>query len=313
MALDRVRDFLQRSTSPAEVIYALEALVAAGKKGKLPLLRRLFREHACDEQKVELLSRWAFSDPYRKGAGPSLPILRHVMYMACAQDQVWLRESEWESAYPWYCSTDPIVPCGCVRWLRENPAATDEALDTLVGHLYDMRSALVRNAWRAEMVAKWSPDADWWGYYHSTVLDCYPCDRRDPDIVRSYEAGISLERRRLRSASRRTTGLDTRRSREREQSPDWPAVHLNRVPHGRPTQAFYGVCNAPKLAIAAYTPGELRAIQPCRGTLRYDLEILQLPPARRFKSGCRLHILRHARAAGRMPTPRRPSSSITKS
>ena len=57
-----------------------------------------------------------------------------------------------------------------------------------------MRCALVHEAWRVEMVAPLSPDARRFGHYHSTVLDCYPCDSTDPDIVRSYEAGISLER-----------------------------------------------------------------------------------------------------------------------
>lgn len=190
----RVCEFLQEAASPAEVVYALEALVAAKKTGKLGRLRRLFREHATDLQKIELLSRWAFSEPYQVGSVPSPVIVRHVMYNDCAADENWLEHGGAASAEPLGCVTDPNVPCTCVRWLREHQASTDTATDRLVGHLYDMRCALVHEAWRVEMVAPWSPDADRIGHYHSTVSDCYPCDSTDPNVVRSYEAGISLER-----------------------------------------------------------------------------------------------------------------------
>ena len=132
MAFDRVREFLHRATSPAEVIYALEALVAAKKKGKLRRLQRLIREHAAETQKIELLSRWAFSEPYRVGGAPSPVIVRHVMYSNCAVDAGWLECDGTASAERLGCGTDPNVPCTCVRWLREHPEVTDRALNTLV-------------------------------------------------------------------------------------------------------------------------------------------------------------------------------------
>jgi hypothetical protein len=184
--------FLRRASSPFDVFFFVEALVAAKQWGKCDLVKKLFRDHATDEDKIELTTGWAFTGPYTFGSAIPLPV-RHVMYSDSRADVAWILENLGDDHEPFSCSTGvrglaSLCPCG--QWLRERPAEIDRALDAVIGHLCDMRHSLVHESWPVFMVAEPAAAPS----FGSTVVDCYPCDRNNPEIFRTYEAGISFDR-----------------------------------------------------------------------------------------------------------------------
>jgi hypothetical protein len=154
-------------------------------------MKSLFVRSLAPSDKVELLASWAFTDQYPFGADRAQ--VRHVMYSECAADSQWLLENTGNDSHvPQYgCSVGLSGGCECVQWIREHPAAIDAALEKLVGHLCDMRNSVVHESWPAFMVV------DSTGGWPTSLLDCYPSDRIDPALFRSYESAIPLDRLRL--------------------------------------------------------------------------------------------------------------------
>jgi len=190
--LDAALRFVRRATAPAEVFFFAESLVAAKQHPKCARVKKLFRDHATTEDKIELLAAWAFTDPYRFGTEAPFAA-RHVMYADCIVDTDWITENWGEEDGYLGCSTavrNLGSLCPCERWLREKPAAIDKALDVLIGHLCDMRHSLVHESWPVFMVTDPLPPES----SGSSMRDCYPCAPEDLDIFRSYESGITFER-----------------------------------------------------------------------------------------------------------------------
>jgi len=189
--LDAALRFLRRATLPTEVFFFVESLVAAKQWGKCNLVKKLFRDHATREDKIELAAGWAFTEPYKFGSAVPLPV-RHVMYADCRADMDWIREN-WGDDDSFGCSTGVkglASPCPCERWLREKEVPeVDRALDAVVGHLCDMRHSLVHESWPVFMITEPAPPDS----LGSSMLDCYPCEG-DLASFRTYESGITLGR-----------------------------------------------------------------------------------------------------------------------
>ena len=98
--------FLRRASSPFDVFFFVE------------LVKKLFRDHATDEDKIELTTGWAFTGPYTFGSAIPLPV-RHVMYSDSRADVAWILENIGDDHEPFSCSTGvrglaSLCPCG--RW-----------------------------------------------------------------------------------------------------------------------------------------------------------------------------------------------------
>jgi hypothetical protein len=108
------------------------------------------------------------------------------MYDSCVADSTWWAENMGGSPSVLGCSaTDDVCPC--VVWLRHHADRADEAVEAVIRHLCDMRHSMVHESWPVFMVAEGGSG------FPSSIRDLYPCGF-DPEMFRSYESGITLDR-----------------------------------------------------------------------------------------------------------------------
>ncbi len=182
------------AASPFGIYFCAESFAAGKQNRKCALVKSLYVDRLNSAEKLEMLSSWAFTEQYAFGTAAGHVL--HVMHPDCVSDAQWWRDEVGQVAYEPAsgCSTSAYSECRCMDWIRAHPAAVDPALETLVGHLCDMRNSVVHESWPAFMVAEFFNVPGVSQAQSASMLDCYPSDRSDPSQFRTYESGMPLDR-----------------------------------------------------------------------------------------------------------------------
>jgi len=172
-------------------LFVLESLVAAKRNNKLKRVKKLFRDDLVLEDKISLLGGFIFSNKYefRKLDQKEERKMRHVMFNDFNQDinfekGVYINKEN-------YCSSSEHPICRCVDWLKENNAKVNEYIDTLIDYLYEMRHAIVHEAFPVFCLPDYS-EKNTAGSFSASIIDCYPVSS-NKKYFRSYEVGIDPE------------------------------------------------------------------------------------------------------------------------
>jgi len=176
---------------PLTWIFFLESLVALKQKGKSHKLQKLFVGYADEAEKIELLDGFLFSRRYRFGT-KGKRVVRHVMFRGFLSDEKWKSENFDPSWNSWrgYCSGGTPSPiCFCVDWIKSQKHLINKYLRVLIGHLYEMRCAVVHEAFPVVFF----PDLFLAPHIQSTMRDAYPIGH-GLSWFRSYESSIRPNR-----------------------------------------------------------------------------------------------------------------------
>ena len=184
--------FLLKNPEPLSSLFFLEALVASKKDAKAQKLKTLFRMHASQEEKIELVDNFCFSKHYQ--FGNQREEVRHVLYADFEQDTVWKNLNMPDpNSFVQYCSAGGRAPiCFCRDWLNEHQSKIDRFLDEVVGKLYEMRCAVVHESFPVLFVSDYSKQEKKMGI-NSTLVDVYPVGKNLDEFC-SYESSINGER-----------------------------------------------------------------------------------------------------------------------
>ncbi len=173
------------------ILFILESLVAAKEKKKLKKVQKFLRESLDLENKISLLENFIFSEKYEFKKGPKHPP-RHIMFEDFDNDESFKKSHYIQNEKIEFCSGSKAPICYCVEWLRKNPKKIDDYLDTLIGHLYDMRHAIVHESFPVLGLPDYSEKYTA-GSFSASLVDAYPVSD-DKKYFRSYEVYIDPDK-----------------------------------------------------------------------------------------------------------------------
>ena len=160
-------------------LFTFESLIFYKKGQKDEKFKWLLREHISSEDKIELLSSFTFSEPYKFKTDHGK--CRHLMYPDFLRDMKFRNKNCASNSEPEHCS---LRLCYCDAWLKTQ-ASVDAHLDLFTERLLEMRNAFAHEAFPIFLLPRYEGSRDA-ATYSSTILDCYPL-REEKMIFRSYE------------------------------------------------------------------------------------------------------------------------------
>ncbi|MFH1347145.1 MAG: hypothetical protein ABIH22_00460 [Candidatus Margulisiibacteriota bacterium] len=166
-------------------LFVLESLCSAKENNKTRKVQGLLRENIEFEDKISLLGGFMFSRKY-EFRRESIHPLRHIMFGDFDKDERYKKENYITEVK--YCNAPPSSMCHCVNWIRKNPSCTDRCLDTLISYLYEMRHAVVHEAFPVFGLPDYS-EKNTGGFDSASLLDTYPVSK-DKKYFRGYESYI---------------------------------------------------------------------------------------------------------------------------
>lgn len=166
-------------------LFTLESLIFYQKGNKEDKFKRLLREHISLPNKIELLSNFMFTEPYkfRTNSGER----RHLMYCD------FLKDAQFRSIFcipdkePEHCS---FSLCYCYEWLKEQ-SSVDAYIDLFAERLFEIRNAFAHEAFPILLLPSYDDRGDV-ASFSSALIDCYPL-REDRELFRSYESSLNPE------------------------------------------------------------------------------------------------------------------------
>ncbi|XOB46313.1 MAG: hypothetical protein ACKKMV_02590 [Candidatus Nealsonbacteria bacterium] len=168
-------------------LFLLESLIAAKEKNKLKKIQKLSRDNLDFGDKISLLAGFIFSRKYTFRKDEIYP-LRHIMFEDFNKDTNF-KNKNYITRKIDYCSGSNTPLCYCADWLKESQNRIDTYLDTLIKYFYEMRHAVVHEAFPVFGLPNYSKKYTA-GVSHSSLLDAYPISK-DKKYFRSYEVYIN--------------------------------------------------------------------------------------------------------------------------
>jgi len=187
--LDKVRlwcglRFIDQDRDALRVLFFLESLVAIKQRDKSRQLKELFVDHAEEEEKIDLVDGFFFSRPFK--FDNTRGEVRHTVFDDFSQDKTWISKNIDPSSVNWKkdCSSGQAPSCYCIQWLKDHLISIDTYVRSVVGHLYEMRCAVVHEAFP---VIFFEPNRT------DSALDVHPIGPKPDDFI-SHEVTIKPER-----------------------------------------------------------------------------------------------------------------------
>lgn len=183
--------FIENKSDILTFIFFLESLTATAEGSKSKKLQKVFVKHATKKDKMDLVTGYLFSKPYVFGKKKT--INRHSMFKDFEQDIKWQKNNmipEWTD-WKKFCSAGNSPLCFCNKWLLDNPYKIDQYTCKIIKRLYEMRCAVVHDAFPVTFVPEYK-DFDSVGMTGtSTIVDAFPL--KNGKFV-SYECSLRPSR-----------------------------------------------------------------------------------------------------------------------
>lgn len=183
--------FIENRYDVLTFIFFLEALTSAMPGSKSEKLQQLFVKNSSEQEKKDLVDGYLFSDPYSFGEGSG--ITRHVLFSDFNADVNWIESNLDTSWTEWQrcCSAGNSSICFCLKWLEENLSNLDLYVARVVEKLYEMRCAVVHEAFPVVFLPEYK-DFDNAGMVGtSTIVDAFPLRN---GLFISYECSLHPNR-----------------------------------------------------------------------------------------------------------------------
>lgn len=186
--IDKIRlwaglKFIDKEYNVLLEIFFLESLIAIDQPEKCKKLTNLFCNFTNFEEKVNLIDRFLFSEPFNLGQKKG--IHRHVQFSDFVKDEEWIKEKIDSSWINWkeYCSSGNTPLCFCMEWLKshKDKGRINCYLEKIIEYLYDMRCAVVHEAFPVNFLAV---------NEKTSLVDSYPSRKHKKRFV-SYNVYMS--------------------------------------------------------------------------------------------------------------------------
>lgn len=147
--------------------FILEGVVFYEKGKQSEKISRLFQENLSADEKIDLLTNFLFSKPFKLGEKHS-PI-RHLMFKDFKNDIEFRKKSYYEDKEPNSCGRS----CYCDRWIRDNSEKINNYISALTDKFIEIRNAIVHESFPVIILPDYE-NKKTAASFQSSVIDAYP-------------------------------------------------------------------------------------------------------------------------------------------